>query len=312
MKKSSVILSAAAISFFAAGCTSITNSNNSNQTNSNSLISIFSTNPTNTNAANVQPAETPLPTFTDAGTALNEGKKLLDANQTEKAVEALKQAVKLNPDLAEGYFNLGIAYALLEKEGREEQPAEEPTPTPAKKGKKDAVAPLTKSEKAFDNAAKAYEKIIKKNSQDDNAYFNLGRAYNKLNKDKEAEKALRQAVKLKPDDAEYETELGAILIKLAQYDDAVAILKKALEIDPDNSQTQDLLDKADAGQKRINYGAKPKQAGNASKQSAKSNQTHDSADSEQVMPSGRTVPKQSAPVQTNPKKPVIDKKGNIH
>lgn len=319
MKKFSIILSSAAISFALSGCTAKTNSDNSNQTNSNSLISIFSTNSANTNAANAQPASTPLPTFTDADTALSEGKKLLDANQTEKAAEAFRQAVKLNPDLAEGYFNLGVAYALLEKES-DQLPAEEPTPAASKgkKGKNDAVI-LTKSDKAFDNAAKAYEKLIKKDPKNDNAYFNLGRSYNKLNKDPEAEKALRQAVKLKPDDSEYQTELGAILIKLAKYDDAEVILKKALEVDPDNSHTQDLLDKADAGQKRISFGAKPKTPETSSKKRpAKTDSADDTDDSAPTDPAGTTPPKtstpstQPAPTKPAPStKPVLNKKGNV-
>ena len=40
--------------------------------------------------------------------------KLFDDGKTEMAIEAFNQAVKLNPDLAEAYFKLGIAYALVE------------------------------------------------------------------------------------------------------------------------------------------------------------------------------------------------------
>lgn len=203
--------------------------------------------------------DVPVPTFTDADTALAEGNKYLEEIETEKAIDALKQAVKLNPDLAEAYFQLGIAYSLREKELENAQVVveEEPTPTSTKKGKKDEPV-LSNSDKAFENAAKAYEKILKKNPKDDAAYFNLGRSYNKLNKDKEAEKALRQAVKLNPEDSEYQTELGAILIKLAQYEEAVRVLKKAGELDENNSHAVDLLEKAEAGKKRIDFANKDK------------------------------------------------------
>jgi tetratricopeptide (TPR) repeat protein len=232
---------------------------NSNQTNANSSPSAITD--ANQADANIKAEETQLPTFTDAQTALNEGKKLLDANETEKSIEALRQAVKINPDLAEAHFNLGIAYALFEKEQENAQtPNEELSTTKTtvtKKGKKEVVV-LTASDKAFDNAAKIYEKITQKNPEDDAAFFNLGRSYNKLNKDEEAEKALRQAVKLKPEDSEYQTELGAILVKLSQYDDAVTVLKKAVTLDEANSYAQDLLVKAESGKKRINYGVTPK------------------------------------------------------
>jgi tetratricopeptide (TPR) repeat protein len=204
-----------------------------------------------------------VPTFTDANEAAAAGDRYLDALETENAINVFRQAVKLNPDFGDAYFKLGIAYSLREKEtgGATSQTDEEPTPTPAKiskKGKKDALLPLDAAGKAFESAAKAYEKVLKKSPKDDQALFNLGRAYNKLNKDKEAEKALRQAYKIKPDDAEYAIDFGSILMKLAQYDEAVTVLAKAVKLDDTNLQAQDLLEKAQAGKKRINFGIKPK------------------------------------------------------
>lgn len=229
------------------GCSG--NSVNSNQANSAQTT-------VNTNS-NPQAQLTPLPEFTDADTAFAEGNKLFDANKIELAIEAYNQAVKLNPDFAEAYFKLGISYALIEKQKEIESFNEEtettPTPTPINKGKKDAPTVRTKdSEKAFEKAVTAYKKILAKNPQDDVAHYNLGRAYNKLDEDEDSEKSLRQAVKLKPDDTVYQTELGAILIKLAKYDEAVRTLKKALELDAENSEAAELLEKAEAGQKRIN------------------------------------------------------------
>lgn len=228
----------------------------SNSNQSNVAIITAPTAESSQENANIKPEETPLPEFTDADTAFAEGNKLFDANENEKAIEAYRQAVKLNPDLAEAYFKLGIVYSLLENEQEvSENPDDLPTPTPkkTKRSKKDAPPP-TKANKAFENAVKAYKKFLVKNPKDDAAHFNLGRAYNKLNDDKEAEKSLRQAVKLKPDDSEYQTELGAILIKLAQYDEAVSALKKAVKLDETNLQAEEMLEEAEAGKKRVDYG----------------------------------------------------------
>lgn len=241
------------------------NANNANQLNTNTGAVTANVN------TNAQPAgqPTPLPEFTDPETAYAEGNKLFDANQTEMAIEAYNQAVKLNPDYADAWFKLGISYALIEKQKEvdslnEEITGETPTPTPAKKSrkttsnKKEKIIRTKDSEKAFEKAVAAYEKIIKKNEKDDAAYYNMGRALNKLDEDEDAAKALKEAVKLKPEDTLYQTELGAILNKLAQYDEAVRALKKALEIDPDNSEAAELLEKAEAGKRRVNFGVTPK------------------------------------------------------
>src|SRR6476620_7969335 len=189
--------------------------------------------------------------FADARAALAEGNRLLDAGETERAIDLLQEAVKMDPDLAEGYFQLGIAYALIEKRDAAKVAAEI-TPTPDPKQKKPREY-KTNSEKAFEKAVAAYKKMIAANEDDDSAHFNLGRAYNKLNEDEDAAKSLKQAVKLKPDDTEYQTELGAILIKLAQYQEAIPPLKKAIELDADNIRAQELLDDAEAGRKRVDY-----------------------------------------------------------
>ena len=255
MKSFFSILFLAAFIFFQSACTDSAEANqNANSTPAANI---------ETNQANVKTELTPLPEFTDADTAFAEGNKLFDANEIDMAIQAYEQAVKLNPDLAEAYFKLGVSYAIKEKEDElnalstvsetEEEPTPTPTPKSKRAAKKDTPVRTKKSEKAFEKAVKAYEKIIAKNPKDDVAQFNLGRSLSKLNEDEDAVKALREAVELQPENSEYLTELGEVLNKLAQYDEAVKILKKALEIDPSNILTEELLEKAEAGKKRIDF-----------------------------------------------------------
>lgn len=222
----------------------------------------------NSSAADATPALAATE-FTDANAALAEGVKLLDMGDTERAIELFNRAVELNPDLADAYFQLGIAYSLIET--RDAAVVEEqvtPTPTPGEKKQRVAT---TNSEKAFEKAVAAYKKQIDANGKDDVAYFNLGRAYNKLNEDEDAAKALRQAVELKADDTEYQTELGAILIKLAQYREAISPLRKAIELDPENSRAIDLLEDAEAGRRRIDFVTDKKDANKAANTNANTN-----------------------------------------
>src|SRR5690606_9343013 len=123
---------------------------------------------------------------------------------------------------------------------------------------------------AFERAVERYKKRIKANPEDHAAHYNLGRAYSKLNEDQDAAKALREAAELHPEDTEYHTELGTVLIDLAKYREAVAALKKALEVDPQNLHAEELLEQAEAGQKRITFTELPdylkkKPAANSSK-----------------------------------------------
>lgn len=242
----------------------------------------------NTNAA----TESPFAYITDANQALAEGNRLLDENQTDMAIEAYRQAIKLNPDLAEAHFKLGIAYALVEMAQQVDPDAN----TAGTDTNSDArIKP--RSQKAFERAVEAYKKWIDANPGDDAAYFNLGRSYSKLNKDDEAEKALRQAVKIKPDDTEYQTELGSVLIRLAKYHEAIAPLKKAIELDATNSRAEDLLDDAEAGAKRLDY-VMPKNTANSANSNANANANmaaNSNSGSNSKPPEGNTRPPGNKP-----------------
>ncbi len=245
------------LTVFSANCGTDAVENTEADLNANVPINLPENTEQNNNRENANTDSGEVPKYDDAETALAEGNKFLDDSENDKAIDAYRQAVELNPELADAHFRLGVALALIE---REEQvtatPDEEETPEKGKKknSKKDE-AEKTPSQKAFQNAVNAYEKIIKKDKENDQAFFNLGRAYSKLNEDKDALKALQTAVKLKPDDSDYQTELGEIYIKLAQYDEAVRALKKAIEIDENNLIAEDLLEQAQAGKKRVDFGA---------------------------------------------------------
>ncbi len=227
----------------------------------------------------------------DANLALTEGSKFLDTGEIDQAIDTLTQAVKLDPDLAEAWFKLGIAYGLAEKRDQTLETTDtEDNTADAKKPAK------SNSEKAFEKSVAAYKKIISSNENDHAAYFNLGRAYNKLNDDQDAAKALRQAVKLMPDDTEYQTELGAILIKLAQYREAIPPLKKALELDPENIRAQELLEDAEAGRSRVNYSSTPKDEKKKSDDNSNSN-----ADTDPPVGNNSLPPPPSSPAPRPPK-----------
>lgn len=205
----------------------------------------------NTEVANTAVVEAPT-SFPDANAALAEGTRLLDENQTDAAIAAFKQAIEMNPELAEAHFKLGVAYGVQEMQLERSGEAVPLVTTGEGKQKTSKL----RSEIAFEKAVEAYEKWIKANPKDDNAHFYLGRTYSKLLKDEEAEKHFKEAVELKPNDTEYQTELGAVLIKLAKYREAIAPLKKAIELDATNDRAIALLEDAEAGRQRVDYVSK--------------------------------------------------------
>src|SRR5262249_15855838 len=46
---------------------------------------------------------------------VQEGNRHLDEKQFDKAVDSYKQAIRLNPDLADAQFGLGTAYASMDR-----------------------------------------------------------------------------------------------------------------------------------------------------------------------------------------------------
>lgn len=232
--------------------------------------------------------------YTDVATALSEGRRFLDIGETEKAIDALNQAVKLDPDNADAYFYLGIAYALVEFSQQIALDGGGPTPEENSNDNSDGkVKP--NSVIAFERAVERYKKRIAANPDDHAAHYNLGRAYSKLNEDQEAAKALREAAKLNPDETEYHTELGTVLIDLAKYHEAVTALKKAIEVDPQNLHAEELLERAEAGQKRITFTQLPEDL--QKKSSANSNSAQPSPE---PSPTAATKPTPPAPTNTKP------------
>ena len=76
-------------------------------------------------------------------------------DETEKAIGAYTRATDLDPDLADAWFKLGIAYGLVEKAQELEAKTDVNAPDNQPTGKPN-------SEKAFRRAVEGYKKLLAK------------------------------------------------------------------------------------------------------------------------------------------------------
>jgi len=187
---------------------------------------------TQTNASG-SVANAPSASSADSGqahTLLEKGKELYRSDQDSEAAEAFQQALKLDPELAEANFRLGLAYEALNKQ--------------------------EEADNEYKKAIASFKKYIEAHPDDAESHYMSGQTYARLHQYSEAAREYRLALKLKKDDADIYFDLGEALAKLAQYDEAVTGFSKSLEIDPDNYRAEDALDEAREGAKRIKVGKK--------------------------------------------------------
>jgi len=162
----------------------------------------------------------------DARALFERGLEAYRDDRDAEAIESFKQAVALDPNFAEAHYRLGLAYNVTKQ--------------------------TEEADKAFEEAARLYEKITRREPKNSDAHFFLGLCYEQIGKYDEAVKALKEAVKNSPqenDDKYY--ELASAHFKIAQYDESVKALRKTLEINPDHFPAQELLEQAKSGARRI-------------------------------------------------------------
>jgi tetratricopeptide (TPR) repeat protein len=154
----------------------------------------------------------------------------------QDAIDAYKQAIRIDPDYPEAHLNLGVAYCKL---GRMQEAIED---------FKEAIRGKPNYAEAYNNlgfvydtlgrlqdAIDAYKQAIKIRPDNANAYYNLGLAYSKLGRISDAIDAYRQAIRIRPDDAEAHNSLAWLIatspnIKDRQPNEAIRLAGRACEL----------------------------------------------------------------------------------
>jgi Flp pilus assembly protein TadD len=192
----------------------------------------------NNGVINVSMAKVPKP-------ALEQFKKAIEAigkNDTKSAIEGLNEAVRLYPQFAEAYSELGALYL---KSG-ELNKAEESLRKTLQLNAKNPTAQLNYgivllNQRKMYEAEKELEKAVLADETAPTPHFYLGIALLGLEYPDYAEKEFLKAVSLKKDDvklAQAHRYLGGIYWKKGNYQQAVEQLEKYLELVPKASDAE--------------------------------------------------------------------------
>ena len=123
-----------------------------------------------------------------------------DSGMYKEAIEAYKQAIKIDPDDAEAHFNLGVTYG---------------------------------DSGMYKEAIEAYKQAIRIDPNLAEAHLGLGLTYNNSGMYKEAIEAYKQAIRIDPDFAWAHSNLGVTYYESGKYKEAIEAFKQAIRIDPD-------------------------------------------------------------------------------
>jgi tetratricopeptide (TPR) repeat protein len=193
-----------------------------------------------------QPAQT-------ADQSFQEGQRYAKERQYDKAVDAFRLAIKLNPDLAAAYYELGNTYANM---GRRTD-ALEPLKTavrldPGNSGAHLSLGRVLASLRHFDEGLAEMNQAKFLNPKNAIIFNELGALLSEgFGKFDEALAAYIEARRLSPNLSYIHHNIGLLFIKLGRFSEAIEPFEEALRLDPNYRNARFFL--ADAYTKTRNY-----------------------------------------------------------
>lgn len=184
------------------------------------------------------------------------GNVLIDGEKYDKAKKVYEQIVEAKPDFDVGHFNLGIInYQEKNLDAASKNYEEVLKINPADSSAKENLAAIHILQNNFADAIDYLLEVINSSPEDDmvleNAYYNLGVAYLKLKKYKEALEAFEQAISIEPWDMAAYVNAAIISEEMGLKDKAIKYWQKYDRLLPVNKRKKEIQ------QRLKKLGAKP-------------------------------------------------------
>jgi tetratricopeptide (TPR) repeat protein len=159
------------------------------------------------------------------------------SGKLQEAIEAFKQAIRIKPGFAKPHANLGTAYGKLNRLQEAIQALKQairinPDYAEAYGG----LGLVYGKSGRYQEAIEAFKEGIQRKPDYAEAYGGLGFAYMSLRKYSEALEASKQAIQIKPDLAACHFILGAVYSQSGRYQDAIEAFREGIRIKPDDAE----------------------------------------------------------------------------
>jgi len=166
------------------------------------------------------------------------GRDYIKSGLNHEAIQAFKQAIKIDANNSEAYSNLGFVYIAL---GRYDAAIDackkaiqiDPGNSEAHRNLGLAYFSL----KRWNDAIAACKTAISINQSDSKAYSYIGMAYLKLGLPQYSIKPFKSAIKLDPGSAANFGNLGGAYLLLGRYQEGIKFLTQAIQIDPSHIES---------------------------------------------------------------------------
>ena len=167
----------------------------------------------------------------------NRGNAYYDKGDVDKAIEDYNKAIEYNPDDALLYNNRGSVYfdeGSIDKAIEDWNKAVELDPDFAKAYYNRGNASLVKGE--IDKAIKDYNTVIELDPDNTDAYITRGDAYHEKDDFDRAMEDYKKAIELDPDGADVYVILGKVYLRNGNLDHAIENYEKAKSMNPENAE----------------------------------------------------------------------------